>query len=682
MSDQALFCPESVAVIGSASEGKLANILIHRLLEGGMPRIYAVNPKAMGVEQVRGYASVLEIEEPVDLAVIASPAFTVKSNLEQCGQKGIRAAVIITSGFSEAGNTEGEQELIAVAKKYGIRFVGPNCAGIVNPHANLLATLETRPEKGNIAVISQSGAVGGMLMSMAKEEGLGISKFVSYGNALDVSVIDFLQWLKDDTQTAVVALYLESVHNGRAFMQALSELTKIKPVIVVKSGKTATGQRAALSHTGAMSGSEKVFDAAIKQCGAIRVENLEEMLDLCKGFSMLHAVAGERLLIVTNSGGPGVMATDCCEQGDIRLPMPEEDLQQTLGKFLPSYAGLKNPIDLTVEGTGEDYYRSLAEGLKHSYDHALVLYIGTPYLKSMPVAQAIGKAAEETGKPVLAVLSVGADIEESRQYLKAHGIPEYPIGERAVQTLSAMMQYERRKSRNTPVPIPQAAQQPLQMENGMLLEHQAKELMEKQGIPVGTNLFVQNAEQACRACEQIGYPVVMKVVSPDIIHKSDVGGVILNIQNQTAAEKAFADLKKIAEGKDFRGVLVCPAYPKGREVILGITTDPQFGAVVAFGLGGIYTEVLGDLALRVAPVSKETAMEMIESIQTYQILKGVRGEKPVDFDALAEAIVRFSELPFRYPEITEADLNPVFAYESGIVAVDARILGAQRGSIS
>lgn len=674
MNYETLFYPKGVAVFGSAAPGKLANVIINRLIEGGMDNIYAVNPKGIGVDRVQGYASIKEIGKTVDLAVIASPAFTVKDVLEECGQSGVKSAAIITSGFSEAGNVEGEKEILEVAKKYGIRFVGPNCAGVVNTHSNLLATLETRPPKGNIAIISQSGAVGGILMAMAGKQGLGISKFVSYGNGLDINIVEFLDSLKDDSETKVIALYIETVDDGREFMRVLSELTKVKPVVVVKSGRTSTGQRAALSHTGSMAGADKVFDAALKECGAIRVESLEDMFDVCKGFSFLPEVKGDSVLIVTNSGGPGVMATDKAEEVGLNLVEPDEKLKESLGEFLPSFAALKNPIDLTVEGTGEQYEKALEISLKN-YDSALALYIGTPYLKSRPVAEGIINAAKKSGKPITATLAVGVDIDESLELLKENNIPAFTLGEKAMKVLAYMKDYyEYKSSHKVLAEIPEV-KGTLKYENGSLLEPDSKALLSGIGISVPPFEFCSSRETAADACERLGYPSVMKVVSPEIIHKSDVGGVKLNLKCREDALKAFDEIESIAEGKDFRGVIIYKMVDFGKEVILGLTKDPQFGPVIAFGLGGIYTEVLKDIVLKVAPVTKEGAMEMIKSIKAYDILKGVRGDKPSDIDALADTIVTFSKLPFLYPDIIEGDLNPVFVYEKGITVVDARIIG-------
>ena len=348
-----MFSPKSTAVFGSASPGKLANVLVHRLMEGGMETIYAVNPKGLGVEAVPGYTSILEIEGPVDLAVIAAPAKTVAGIMEECGQKGVKAAIIISSGFSEAGNAAGEKEVMAIAGKYGIRCVGPNCAGLINTHGNLVATLETMPPKGSISMISQSGAVGGEFMALSGNDGVGIAKFLSYGNGADLTVIDLLEYLKTDAETKVIALYLESVKDGRAFMEAVKQAALVKPVVVVKSGRSSMGQRAAMSHTGAMAGSDAVFDAALKQCGAIRVDTLKELFEVCKGFSLMPPMEGRKIAIVTNSGGPGVMTTDRADKLNMQVPETSPEIRTALAEFLPAYAGMKNPVDITVEGTGE-----------------------------------------------------------------------------------------------------------------------------------------------------------------------------------------------------------------------------------------------------------------------------------------------------------------------------------------
>ncbi|MEG1500631.1 MAG: CoA-binding protein, partial [Clostridiales bacterium] len=424
MSWQALFSPRGVIVSGSVSPGKLGNVLINRLLSGGCKNIYAVNPKGVGVGDIPGFKSAQEIGKPVDMVVIASPAKTVKDVLEDCGKAGVKAAIIISSGFSEAGHPELEAEMKEVATKYGIRYTGPNCAGLVNTHSDLFATLEAAPPKGKTALISQSGAVGGSIMAWAEEQGLGISKFVSYGNGSDLNELEFLRYLSEDDETAVIAMYVENIKNGRKFMEVLKEVTAKKPVVIIKSGRTSTGQRATLSHTGSMAGADTVYDAALKECGALRVESIEDMFDLCKGLSSLPPVKGNRLLIVTNSGGPGVMTADKAEEVGLNVVEPSDAVKGVLKGFLPAHAGVKNPVDLTVEGTGEEYGRAIIESMVE-FDAAIALYIGTPYLEAMPIAEGVMHAAKETGKPVVSILQVGSDVQDSIEAMKKAGLPAF-----------------------------------------------------------------------------------------------------------------------------------------------------------------------------------------------------------------------------------------------------------------
>lgn len=681
MSDnlRAMFAPKGVAVYGSAAPKKLANVLIHRIIEGGMKNVYAINPKGLGVEDVNvaGFTSILDVPEAVELAVIAAPAKTVPGVMEECGQKGVKAAVIISSGFSEAGNAEGEKEVMDIAARYNIRCVGPNCAGLVNTHSGLVATLETMPPKGYISMVSQSGAIGGSFMALSAADGVGIAKFLSYGNGADLTAIDLLQYLKNDPETKVVAIYVESVKDGREFMDTVKEVAAEKPVVIVKSGRSSFGQRAAMSHTGSMAGADNVFDAAIKQCGAIRANTLKEMYEICKGFSLMEDMKGRKVAVVTNSGGPGVMSTDKAEEVGLDIPVSSDELKLELESFLPAFAGMKNPIDITVEGTGEQYELSIKSALKEM-DAALVIYVGTPYLKSMPVAEGIVKA-RAAGKPVAAMMQVGTDIEESIKYLRDNKVPCYENGECTMAVFARMAEYyEKNKStEKTKSCFYEVESKGALFEEGRdrLLEPEAYRLLSDNNIPVPAYAFVATKEDAGDKAEEIGFPLVMKVVSPQIIHKSDVGGVILNINTREEAEAAFDKLYKVGEGKDFRGVIMVPMLKNGREVIFGLTKDPQFGPVVAFGMGGIYTEVLKDISLRIAPVTKETAYEMIKELKTYPILTGVRGQASVDMDKLAIAISEFSRLPFIYSDLKEADLNPVYLYEDSLCAVDARLLG-------
>lgn len=672
MSIEKLFYPRAVAVVGSTSKGKLGYELIKQIIDGGYQNVYAVNPKAQGVFAAPGYDAVCKIDAQVDMAVVASPTATVPSVLEDCGRAGVSAAVIISAGFSEVGNDAGEEEVKRVAKQYDIRVVGPNCAGIVNTRYNLFATLETRPPAGATAFISQSGALGGAVLSWAEEQGLGFSKFLSYGNRADLDEIELLPYLARDAETEVVALYIESVADGREFMRAVRDCTAHKPLVVIKSGRSQSGQRATLSHTGSMAGADAVYDAALRECGAIRVNTVEEMFDLCKGFVHLPLVKGKRVVVVTNSGGPGVLAADRAEQLGLKVAEPSEKTREELASMLSPHCALRNPIDLTVQGTENEYRETLKIALRE-FDAALALNVATPYLDSVALARGVCDAARDTGKPIVASFMAGRIVAESVDYLQEHGVPNFAIGERGMAVLARMAEFEELRTARRPLPKVFAKQGELPSD-GQMLEPEAMGWLRDNGIPVPELRVTASAAEAEQNCRALGYPVVMKVVSPDILHKSDYGGVIVNIADDDAARRAFAQIERAAQGKDFRGVVIYPMIRDAVEVLLGISRDPQFGPIVAVGLGGIYTEIWRDISLRVAPIDRVTAEEMIRELKSFKLLAGARGEQPRDLDALANTLVNFSQLPFRYPEIKEVDLNPVFLFSEGLVVGDIRVL--------
>ena len=667
------FYPRGVVVIGSTAEGKIGYELIKQIVGGGYPQVFAVNPKAQGALGIPGYLTASQIEQPVDLAIIASPAATVPSVLEDCGQSGIKSIVIISAGFSEIGNHAGEEDLRRIARRYGMRVVGPNCAGIINTHHKLFASLETRPPRGEVAFISQSGALGGAVLSWAEEQGLGFGKFVSYGNRLDLDEIDLLPYLAQDDETKVAALYIESAADGRAFMRSMLEFTGHKPLVVIKSGRSQSGQRATLSHTGSMAGTDAVYDAALQACGAIRVDSVEEMFDLCKGFISLPPVKGRRVAIVTNSGGPGVLAADGAERVGLQVAEPSLSLRQQLSQFLPAYSALRNPIDLTVEGTEASYRETLCAALDGEYDAALALDVSTPYLDSVALARGVADAAHKAGKPVAACFMAGRVVAKAIAYLKKSGIANFPTGERAMVVLAHMAEYEEYKAHLRTRVQAQCEEKKLPG-NGLLLEPEAMRWLGENGIPTPKFVCANTADEAVKVCGEIGYPVAMKVVSPEIIHKSEWGGVRLNIGDDKAARQSFQCIREAASGKDFRGVVIYPMIHSAQEVLLGISNDPQFGPVVLFGMGGIYTEVLGDISLRVAPIDFAEAEAMIREIRAFPILDGVRGQSPCDLDVLADTLVKLSWLPFQYPEVAEIDLNPVFLFSKGLVVGDVRVI--------
>ena len=464
-----LFYPRNVALVGSVAEGKIGFELLRQMLKGGYRDVFAVNPKAQGALGVPGYAAIGAIPAPVDLAVISSPAATVAGILEECGQAGVKAAVIISSGFSEMGNQAGEAEIKAIAARHGIRIVGPNCAGIINTSHRLCPTMETLPPPGPVALISQSGALAGVVLGWAARDGLGISKFVSYGNRADVNEVDLLDYLADDDETRVVGVYIETVSDGRGFMAAAAKCAARKPVIVIKAGRGASGQRATLSHTGSLAGSDAVYDTALRQCGAIRVESAEEMFDLCRGFvGIPQGIRGRRVAIVTNSGGPSILAADRAEAVGLDVAEPGPAIRAKLASFLPPHAALKNPIDLTVEGTERGYREALIALLAQdevkakaevktnlnlnlnlglSFDAVVAINIAPPYLDSVPIARGICDAAAATGKPVVASFLPEAVTAEAVAYLQAHGVLNFPTPERAVAAVARMAAYLETRSR-------------------------------------------------------------------------------------------------------------------------------------------------------------------------------------------------------------------------------------------
>ncbi len=677
-----LFTPRSLAVVGSASPGKLGAVLIRAVLDGGFAGpVYAVNPKSQGVDSVPGYPSIEAIGQPVDLAVIASPAGSVVDVLEDCGKAGTRAAVVITSGFGETGNHAGEAALLETARRHGIRMVGPNCAGIANTHHRLFPTLEWHPPQGEVALVTQSGALGGVVLAWAAEQGLGISKFISYGNGADLGQEELLHYLSGDPQTRVVALYIESVRNGRSFMEALSACAAQKPVVVIKAGRTDAGRRATASHTGSMAGSDAVYEAAIRECGAVRARSVEEMLDLCRAFTTTCLPRGRRVAVVTNSGGPGVLAADQAAELGLEVPEPSLALKERLREFLSANCSLRNPIDLTVEGTPDGFRKALAAMLEEEYDAAIAINVATPYLDSVGLARGVAGGTAASGKPCLASFLPPQLSREPEQLLKQSGIPNYASGERAAAALAHLAAYseaQRQPAAVSPGKYRESA--PAERADRLfggrraLLEPEAMEWLKSEGIPVPPFALAASPEEAAQAAARIGFPVVMKVVSPDILHKSDQGGVILNIRGEKAARAAFEKIRAAAAGKDFRGAILYPMVKAGREVLVGMTGDPQFGPVVAFGLGGIYTEIWRDVALRVAPVTAAEAHEMIRSLRSFPLLAGARGGRRSDLDALAEMLARFSQLPLEFPEVGEIDLNPVFVFEKGLAVGDARVI--------
>ncbi|MCX6093169.1 MAG: acetate--CoA ligase family protein [Candidatus Bipolaricaulota bacterium] len=669
------FHPRGVAVVGSTGEGKMGRVLVDQLVAGGYSPVYAVNPRGEGAPGVRAaahsFAELAGAGHVVDLAVIASPADTVAAMLEDAGRAGVHAAAVIASGFAECGEKAKEGALVSVARAYGIRFIGPNCAGLVNTKWSLFPTLETRPPMGDVALVSQSGALGGAVLSWAEEQGVGFSKFVSYGNGADLTDVDFLDYLRGDAETKVVALYLETVSDGRAFIEAARRLTAVKPLVVIKSGRSAAGGRATLSHTGSLAGTDAVYDAAFRQSGAMRVDGIEEMFDVCRGLASFPPVRGKRVVIVTNSGGPGVLSTDAAEVVGLDLAAPSPALRRRLAERLPSYCSLGNPIDLTVQG-GEAEYRDVLSMALEEYDAAVAIDVNTPYLDAALVARGIVTAAKVTGKPVAATFMAGKTAAAALPVLIAGSVPDFPTGERAVAVLALLANDQARRLARRQPPPPEPAESSLPGRGLILSEPEAMNWLEAQGLPVPQRRLARSAEEAATAAAALGFPVAIKVVASGVVHKTEIGGVVLDVASKVSARSAFRELSERAKDLGFCGVLVVPMVQDAVEMLVGVSRDPQFGPVVAVGLGGVTAEALHDVALRVAPIDEAEARVMLGELRASSLLGAFRGRPARDLGALASLVARVSQLPFRYPDLAELDLNPVFALEARVVIGDVR----------
>jgi len=689
------FRPSSVAVIGASRDPeKLGYAVLANLKNGGFAgALYPVNPKAEEILGLKAYPTVLDIPGPVDLAVIVIPYPLVPEALRQCGEKGVPAAVVISAGFREAGREglERELELVQIARQYHIRLIGPNCLGVIDTHTPLNATFAAgMPPGGPIAFMSQSGALGTAVLDMALAGRIGFSRFVSLGNKADVNEVDLLEAWEDDPGSKVILAYIEGLPDGQKFMEVARRVTRKKPVVAVKSGVTRSGARAVSSHTGSLAGSEAAYHAAFRQAGVIRAESMEHLFDLALAFAYQPLPRGDRIAIVTNAGGPGILATDALEHAGLQLARLRPETVQALMADLPSAASAANPVDV------------LGDALADRYEHALRLVLADPGVDGVLVivtpqamtqieetAHVVGRVARETDKPVLGCFMGESRIAAGIAILQQYGIPNYPFPERAAAALAAMVRYRQERERPSYAPIrfevdTAAVRKVLDEARAQgrvsIGDAEARAILEAYGFPLPPSRLAATPEEAIAAAEEMGYPVVLKVASPDILHKTDVGGVRLNLRSPADVRDAF-DLivyraSRYVPGARIWGCLVQKMVPPGREVLIGMSRDPQFGPLVAFGLGGIYVEALKDVVFRVAPFGPEEAAEMIREIRSYPLLEGVRGEPPADHAALVDALCRVSQLVTDFPEIVELDINPLVVYEEGrgAVALDMRVV--------
>ncbi|MBD3216500.1 MAG: CoA-binding protein, partial [Candidatus Lokiarchaeota archaeon] len=655
--------------------------------------VYPINPKADDILGLKAYASVKDVPGSIDLAVIVIPARFVLPVLEECGQKEVPSVVIISAGFREAGRDglELELELVRTARKYNIRLIGPNCLGVINTQMPLNATFAAgMPPGGPIAFMSQSGALGTAVLDMALAGHIGFSKFVSLGNKADVSEIDLMQAWGDDADSRVILMYVEGVPDGQKFIETAKEVTRKKPVVAIKSGVTASGSRAVSSHTGSLAGSEAAYKAAFNQAGIIRATSMEALFDYARAFAYQPPLKGDRIAIVTNAGGPGILATDALERAGLQIPRLSRETTQALMEYLPGAASAANPVDVLGDAMADRYEHALKMVLDDDVVDGVIIIVTPQAMTEIEeTARAVGRMAQESDKPVLGCLMGESRIQAGIDMLWQYEVPNYPYPERAANALAAMSAYRKEQERRifgiVPIdvdkePVHELFERVRSEGRVSIGDAEAWEVLRAYGFSVPKTRLARSPEEAIEIAEEFGYPLVMKVASPDILHKTDVGGVKVNLRTPGDVRDAF-DLMIYRAGRYVPGARVwgCQVQEMvrgGREVLLGMSRDPQFGPLVAFGLGGIYVEALKDVSFRVAPFSPREADEMIREIRAYPLLEGVRGEPPADHQAMVDALLRISQLVTDFPEIVELDINPLMVFEEGrgAMAIDMRLV--------
>jgi acetyltransferase len=692
---EAIFTPRSVAVVGASPDPtKLGHRVLKNIVENGYTgRVLPIHPTAPHVLELPAYASIGAVPEPIDLAVIVVPPQAVLGVAEECGKQQVRGLVVITAGFKEVGceGKELERQLVEIVKRYEMRMVGPNCLGFIDTTTPLNASFAAlMPEKGQIAFMSQSGAMCTAILDWSKVEGIGFSRFVSLGNKADVDEVTLLEEWSDDPQNRVILAYLESITDGQRFVETARRVTKRTPSIAIKSGTSQAGTQAASSHTGSLAGSEKAYEAAFSQSGILRANTMEQLFDYALAFSYQPLIPGNRIAIVTNAGGPGIICTDAAEHSGLTVARFDPATIKRLQQELPPTANVFNPIDVIGDAKADRYEIALRAALADpNVDGVIVLF--TPQGGSEPVetAQTIARLSAGQPKPVVTSYMGAASLGPALKLLNEHRIPNYAFPERAVSALRAMSRQRewisRPKGEYTRFEVDAERVRALfkkVREAGRveLGEIEARDVIEAYGMRLPQSRLARTPEEAATFASEIGFPVVMKISSPDILHKSDMGGVKVGVADAASARDTFELIeyraRKYSRDATIWGVLVQEMVPKGREVLVGVNRDPQFGPLVVFGLGGIYVEVMKDVAYNLAPVSRQEAGEQIRAIRSYPLLRGVRGEPPADIAAAEEVLLRVSQLVTDFPEIVEMDINPLVIHNQGqgAVVLDARII--------
>lgn len=690
-----IFAPESVAVVGASPDpARLGHTVLKNIVSNGYRgRVYPIHPKASSVLDLPAYPSVLAIPDSVDLAVIVIPAQHVLGVADECGKKGVKGLVVISAGFKEVGGEgkELERQLVELVRSYGMRMVGPNCLGVIDTVSDLNASFAAlMPEDGSIAFMSQSGAMCTAILDWSKPQGIGFSRFVSLGNKADVDEVALLQAWNNDEQSKVILAYLEGITNGPGFIAAAREVTKSTPVVAIKSGTTSAGTRAASSHTGSLAGSESAYEAAFSQSGILRAHTMSELFDLALLFAYQPMIRGDRIAIVTNAGGPGIITSDAIERSGMRMATFSEETVQRLRAGLPAEANFFNPIDVIGDARSDRYRVALEAAFADpNVDGVVVLLTPQAQTDLIETVDVIVETSRGSGKPVVTSFMGAYSLGPALEKLNANRIPNYQFPERAVQSLAAM--YRQYRWSQQPRPTYRSFEVDKERVGKLfaevrasgrveLGEIEAREVIEAYGMRLPQSRLARSPDEAAQIAAEIGYPVVMKISSPDILHKSDIGGVKVGIADAASARDTYELIeyraRKFSPDARIWGVLVQEMVRKGREILVGVSRDPQFGPLVGVGMGGIYVEVLKDIAFRLAPLSVEEVREQLRSIRSFPLLRGVRGEPPADIAAIEETVLRVSQLVTDFPEIVEMDINPLVAHNEGegAIVLDARII--------
>ncbi len=693
-----LFEPNSIAIIGASNrDDSVGGIIISNVLKSHFRVVvYPVNPSSKSVFGVKCYANVMDIDDVIDLAVIIVPAVAVPLVMEQCGKKGVKAAIIISAGFKEVGEKGAvlEEQVVNIARKYGVRIIGPNCFGIINTSTSISMNTtfsSTMPIKGNVSFVSQSGALCEGILDYARYEKIGFSKFISVGNRADVTEAEILNYLERDEETDVIIMYIESLSQPQKFLAEAVRVTEQKPIIAIKSGATTVGARATVSHTGSMAGSDEVYEGIFEQAGIIRVNSVHELFKAAKIYSKKISINGNGVAILTNSGGPGVMAADAASRYGLNLPFIDGVLLNKLKGILPPSSGFHNPVDVLGDAD-VGRYDSAMNTLLESDQFAGLINIITP-VGGIDVNEAIKKMHEAINKykkPMVTCLFGLSDLSEENALLDSYNIPHFEFPEDASWTLSLVYKnYLWRKRKVTdikkytdvdPEKVRKIIENAKNNKKNMLSITEAYEVLKAYNISVPSSIMVRDKEDLVAHIKEIKYPSVMKVVSRNVVHKFDVGGVIVDIKNEQQLmdgyDKIIENVKSKIPDAVIDGITVEEFIPDGKETIIGMVRDPSFGSILMFGLGGIYVEALHDVSFRLAPIRELSADHMVSSIRAFKLLTGVRGEKKTDLQSISDVLKRVSQLVTDVQEIKELDINPLIARTegNGSIAVDVRIV--------